>query len=57
MDPTLVGSLLDGFISVVEVAAKLQVQSDLFRARIAEDPTAQLGEHDYDIADYGLSKD
>lgn len=26
------------------------------RARIAEDPTAQLGEHDYDIADYGLTE-
>ena len=26
-------------------------------ARIAEDPTAQLGEHDYDIADYGLTAD
>jgi hypothetical protein len=25
-------------------------------ARIAEDPTAQIGEHDYDIADYGLSE-
>jgi hypothetical protein len=25
-------------------------------ARIAEEPTAQLGEHDYDIADYGLSE-
>lgn len=25
------------------------------QARIAEDPTAQLGEHEYDIADYGLS--
>jgi hypothetical protein len=24
------------------------------RARIAEEPTAQRGEHDYDIADYGL---
>jgi len=24
------------------------------RARIAEDPKAQLGEHDYEIADYGL---
>ncbi len=28
-----------------------------FRDRIAEDPTAQLGEHAYDIADYGLSRD
>jgi len=28
-----------------------------FGARIAEDPTAQLGEHDYDIADYGLTAD
>lgn len=27
------------------------------RARVAEEPTAQLGEHDYDIADYGLTKD
>jgi hypothetical protein len=27
------------------------------RARIAEEPTAQLGEHDYDIADYGLTTD
>jgi hypothetical protein len=26
-------------------------------ARIAEDPMAQLGEHDYDIADYGLTAD
>ncbi len=26
-------------------------------ARIAEEPTAQLGEHDYDIADYGLTED
>lgn len=25
-------------------------------ARIAEDPTAQVGEHDYDIADYGLTE-
>ena len=25
--------------------------------RIAEDPTAQFGEHDYDIADYGLTED
>ena len=25
------------------------------RARIAEEPTAQLGEHDYEIADYGLT--
>jgi hypothetical protein len=25
--------------------------------RIAEEPTAQLGEHDYDIADYGLTED
>ena len=30
--------------------------AELFRARIAEDPTSQLGEHDYDIADYGLSE-
>jgi len=34
--------------------AKLTQQLD---ARIAEDPTAQLGEHDYDIADYGLTAD
>ena len=26
-------------------------------ARIAEDPTAQLGEHEYDIADYGLTEE
>jgi hypothetical protein len=26
------------------------------RNRIADDPTAQLGEHDYDISDYGLSR-
>lgn len=25
-------------------------------ARIAEEPTAQFGEHDYDIADYGLTE-
>ena len=25
-------------------------------ARIKEEPTAQLGEHDYDIADYGLTE-
>jgi len=29
---------------------------DRLRARIAEDPTAQLGEHAYDIADYGLTE-
>lgn len=34
--------------------AKLTQQLD---ARIAEDPTAQLGDHDYDIADYGLTAD
>ena len=34
--------------------AELTEQLD---ARIAEDPTAQLGEHDYDIADYGLTAD
>lgn len=28
-----------------------------FRARIAEEPTAQLGDHDYDITDYGLTED
>lgn len=27
-----------------------------FHARIAEEPKAQQGEHDYDIADYGLSE-
>ena len=27
-----------------------------FSARIAEEPTWQLGEHDYDIADYGLTE-
>jgi len=32
-----------------ELAAKLS-------ARIAEEPSAQLGEHDYDIADYGLTE-
>ena len=32
-----------------ELAAKL-------RARIEEGPTAQLGEHDYEIADYGLTE-
>lgn len=31
--------------------------ADQLRARIAEDPTAQLGDHDYDIADYGLTED
>ncbi len=31
--------------------------AEQFRARIAEDPTAQHGEHDYDIADYGLTED
>ena len=30
---------------------------DRLRSRIAEQPTAQLGEHDYDIADYGLTED
>ncbi|MGB8224123.1 MAG: sulfotransferase [Polyangiales bacterium] len=29
--------------------------ADQLRARIAEEPTAQLGEHDYDITDYGLT--
>lgn len=33
------------------------VLADQFSARIAEDPTAQLGEHDYDISDYGLTED
>jgi len=28
-----------------------------FSDQIAEDPTAQLGEHDYDIGDYGLTED
>jgi hypothetical protein len=32
-----------------ELAAKLG-------ARVAEEPTAQFGEHDYDIADYGLTE-
>jgi len=31
--------------------------ADQLRARIAEEPTAQSGEHDYDIADYGLTED
>lgn len=31
--------------------------ADQLRARIAEDPTAQEGEHAYDIADYGLTED
>ncbi len=30
--------------------------ADRFSARIAEEPKAQLGEHDYDIADYGLTE-
>jgi hypothetical protein len=30
--------------------------ADRLRARIAEEPKAQHGEHDYDIADYGLSE-
>jgi len=30
-------------------------QTERFLARIAEHPTAQLGEHDYDIEDFGLS--
>lgn len=34
--------------------AKLTEQ---LQARIAEDPTAQLGEHEYDIADYGLTEE
>ncbi len=29
--------------------------TDRFLTRIGEQPTAQLGEHDYDIADFGLS--
>jgi hypothetical protein len=28
----------------------------MIRERIAEEPTAQFGEHDYDIADYGLTE-
>jgi len=32
------------------------VLRDQLRARIAEEPKAQHGEHDYDIADYGLSE-
>ncbi len=31
--------------------------ADRLDARIAEDPTAQEGEHAYDIADYGLTED
>jgi len=31
--------------------------AERFRARVAQAPTAQLGEHDYDIADYGLTED
>lgn len=31
--------------------------ADRLRARIAQEPTAQQGEHDYDIADYGLGPD
>ena len=31
--------------------------ADQLGARIAEEPTAQYGEHDYDIADYGLTED
>ena len=27
-----------------------------FSARLAEEPTWQLGDHDYDIADYGLTE-
>ena len=37
----------------------LPLSSDLetaLRARIEQSPTAQLGEHEYDIADYGLSE-
>jgi hypothetical protein len=33
------------------------ILADQLRARIAEDPTAQEGEHEYDIADYGLTED
>ena len=32
------------------------VLRDRLRARIAEEPKAQQGEHDYDIADYGLNE-
>jgi hypothetical protein len=31
--------------------------ADQLSARIAEAPTAQEGEHAYDIADYGLTED
>jgi len=31
--------------------------ADRLDARIAEDPTAQEGDHAYDIADYGLTED
>jgi hypothetical protein len=31
--------------------------ADRLAARIAEEPTAQLGEHDYHFADYGLTSD
>jgi hypothetical protein len=30
---------------------------DQLQARIADEPTAQEGEHAYDIADYGLTED
>ncbi|MFZ1866615.1 MAG: sulfotransferase [Polyangiales bacterium] len=33
------------------------VLADRLRARIGEEPKAQQGEHDYDIADYGLNQD
>jgi hypothetical protein len=31
--------------------------TELFRGRIEEEPTAQHGEHEYDIEDFGLSKE
>ena len=31
--------------------------ADRFLTRIGEQPTAQLGEHEYDIEDFGLSAD
>jgi hypothetical protein len=33
------------------------ILADQFRTRIAEGPTAQFGEHDYHISDYGLTED
>ena len=52
--------------SPLEVVQDIYQQFDLpfndqlaeaFAARIAEEPTTQQGEHEYDIADYGLSED